>query len=200
MSRYFKEAVAAALAAAPESDKIRLFLTRLFEDPNCCVDHIWEGYLAKGQKDGSAERVDFIKNLVRVFCASMNAEDSAKILDIARSLKRIAAERYKSLSKVLANESVAAEEKLRLLERVGKSIRLIATFDKEKHVLQRWHIRSDRDGTRSRTAFMRAAANLFHRETGEWRDDWVVDLTNAAYPDAEATIDMARSARRGIRP
>ena len=131
-----------------------------------------------------------------MFIASMNAEHAATILDAVRWLKRDAARRYKAMSKALANEDVAAEEKLRLLERVGKEIRLQATIDEKKYVLQRWHIRSDRDGTRSRTAFMRAAADLFHRETGEWHDDWVADLTSATYPGAEVTIDMVRSARR----
>jgi len=130
----------------------------------------------------------------------MNAEDAATILDGARWLKRVTARRYKAMSKVLANEGVAAEEKLSLLERVGEAIRLWAIFDEKKHSLQRWHIRSDRDGTRSRTAFMRAAADLFHRETGQWRDDWAADLTNAVYPDAEVTIDMVRSARRPVAP
>jgi len=53
MSRYFKEAAAAAQAAAPESNEIRLFLARLLEDPDRCVDRIWEGYLVKGKKTGA---------------------------------------------------------------------------------------------------------------------------------------------------
>src|SRR5262245_48182945 len=122
-SRYFKEAAEVARAAAPESDEIRLFLVRLLEDPNRYVDKIWEGYLVKGKKDGSAARVDFIKSLVRVFLAPTHAEDAAFIFDNARKLRQIAAERYKALGKMLADESVPAEEKLRQLERIGKLIR-----------------------------------------------------------------------------
>jgi hypothetical protein len=62
-------------------------------------------------------------------------------------------------------------------------------------------IRSDHAGSRTRTVFMRMASRLMHRTTGEWHDDDVATLTDIAFPDEEATsIDMVRSARRGILP
>ena len=61
-------------------------------------------------------------------------------------------------------------------------------------------LRSDRGGSRQRTAFMRVASTYFHGLLGKWRDDWVADLANVGFPDHDTTIDMVRSARRGIRP
>jgi hypothetical protein len=199
VSRFFKEAAAAALAAAPESEEIRLFLTCLLKDPNRCIDHIWEGYLARGHKDEAAARLGFIKNLVLVFCASMNAEDAATVLDLTRKLKRYTDRGYSALGEALADETVAVEEKLRLLENARKTVCAEATFAKKKHALLRWHIRSDRGGTRARTAFMRAASALFYKETAEWHDEWVADLATAVFPKLNTTIEMVISARRTAR-
>jgi hypothetical protein len=63
-------------------------------------------------------------------------------------------------------------------------------------------IRSDH-GSLPRTGFMRFMSNMMHRLTGLWCDDEVATLTDIAFPpdeDEETTsIDMVRSARRGMR-
>jgi|SRR5215472_3313634 len=72
-------------------------------------------------------------------------------------------------------------------------------------------------GSRPRTTFMRVVALHLHSLTGQWHDDWVVDLANVAFPGYRArqkktkkrsipkgeegfTVDMVRHARKGMRP
>jgi hypothetical protein len=57
-------------------------------------------------------------------------------------------------------------------------------------------LRSDHDGSRQRTLFIRDVSNLVHDLTGRWLDDEVADLTEIAFPPREITVDIVRAARR----
>lgn len=70
-----------------------------------------------------------------------------------------------------------------------------------QQMLQLFDIRSDHGDSRPHTAFMRAASTWFYSRTKQWHDGTVATLTDIAFPDREATsIDMVRSARRGMHP
>jgi hypothetical protein len=139
------------------------------------------------------------------------SESSLKLAVLRREKRTVAKSRTefgKLVAKVVADENVQPHVKAAVLQRASVCFEHDVAEGNVASILEAWgdigpllDIRSDHDGSRQRTAFMRVAAHFFYNSTGEWHDGCVADLTDVAFPDEEATsIDMVRSARRSVRP
>jgi hypothetical protein len=213
MSRFFKETITNLLTHGwPHDVGTHSFLQRLCDDSDRCIDRIWQSLLDSGQPDNSEERAAFVRCLRTVWRISEAANQLAVLFKTERDLEKAATLVEKSIAKTITDEKAARKDKVARVTEAGKLLtgidNVLAKFDykswdaKELALLD---IRSDRDGSRQRTAFMRGAGSLFHDTTGEWHDDWVVDLATLAFPDYKGpkgegfTVDTVISARRGVR-
>jgi hypothetical protein len=204
VSRFFKEAIADFLKHTPCSEGTHSFLHRLHDDPDRRIDDIWQSLLDSAQQMNSfEERAGFVGCLATVWRFSESANARAQLLKKERHLEKGATHLEKSLAKAITDKKAARKDKLAPVIEVSKWLievdKVLAEFRSRLRSTAVLDIRSDRDGSRQRTAFMRVASSCFYEVTGEWHDDWVADLTNVAFPDYEITTDMVISARRGVR-
>jgi hypothetical protein len=173
------------------------------------IERIWQDLMrssglpvVKDITDSTDLRTAFVSVLWGCWGLS---ESSSSLLEM-HHLHRMRAELEAILSKwaaKLALLKIPPQLKAELLELAGDTFARLPRMREPADlpsIVRLVDIRSDHDGSRQRTAFMRVASTWFHQTTGQWHDDWVADLTNVAFPDYETTIDVVRSARRGIRP
>jgi hypothetical protein len=214
MSTFFKETIADFLRQTPCSKGTRLFLLRLLDDPDKRIDGIWQGHIdGRIAEDDVVCRLTFIKVLAAMWGGSERAIMRAARIDAERAVKKVLAADNKLVAKAIRDKKTAPETKIAALNWAMEWLQALAEYqtkcqnlnnlaDPETlHHVALVDIRSDHKGSRQRTAFMRLAADFFYKATGEWHDNWIATLTDIAFPDEEATsIDMVRSARRGIRP
>jgi len=170
------------------------------------IDQIWKKLVEDNPSiDTTSKRELFLKGLVVVWLLTSVAVSMAKLQMLSRQMKR---DKETNIKKTLArslSSKTSAGKLLALLHDAGTKLELLAEAEKLLEALYQdefyplLNIRSNHDDSRPRTAFMRAASRRMHKTTGKWHDNEVADLTDIAFPDEETTIDMVRSARRGIR-
>src|SRR5262249_20214916 len=177
----FKEAIADFLKHTPCSEGTHLFLHRLRDDPVGRIDGIWQGLVDSGQSlDGLKERVAFVGCLRTVWKHSEAATLLAAGLNVVRAEKKYSAALEKFIAKTITDKKAARKNKIAFVTEATKHLaevdKVFAEFDSkawDAKDFARFNIRSDRDGSRQRTAFMRGASGLFHETIGEWCDGWV---------------------------
>jgi hypothetical protein len=150
------------------------------------------------------ERAAFVGCLANVWMSSELANAQAQLRKKERHLVKAATHAEKSIAKAITDKKVARKDKFACVlteacKRLTEVDKVRAELDSHLRYYSMLDIRSDRDGSRQHTAFMRVASSFFHEAIGEWHDDWVADLTNVAFLDYETTTDMVRSARRRVR-
>jgi hypothetical protein len=215
MSAALKKAITDFLEQAPCNKSTQAFLLRVRDDPDNRIDSIWRALTSAQPKQDLAptSALLLIKVLKTIWMYSDGAITQALMTDGERAAAKYIASSSKEiadwLAAKLADKSISPEDKATLVSETRSFFQKAATFQAVNHDLvnfvrtkvpgniPRLNIRSDHDGSRQRTAFMRMAADFFYKTTGEWHDGWNADLTNVAFPDEETTIDMVRSARRG---
>jgi hypothetical protein len=219
MSAALKKAITDFLEQAPCNKSTQAFLLRVRDDPDNRIDGIWRALTPAqpGQDLAPTSALLLIRVLKTIWMYSGGAVTQALMTDCERASAEYVASSSKEiadwLAAKLADKSVSPEDKATLVSKTRSFFQKAATFQATTHNLVNFvrtkvsgnipqlNIRSDHGGSRQRTAFMRMAADFFHKTTGKWHDDEVATLTDIAFPDEEATtIDMVRSARRGVRP
>jgi hypothetical protein len=150
----------------------------------------------------------FVQRLSVIWECSERSLELAELRAEIRTLDKSVTAFGKLVAKVVADESIQPQVKAAVLKRASTTFEHAVAEWNFASILEPWgdigpllDIRSDHNGSRQRTAFMRVAAHFFYNSAGEWHDGWVADLTDVAFPDEEATsIDMVRSARRSVHP
>jgi hypothetical protein len=207
-SSSFKDTITEFLKNTPLSEGARKFFIRLRVDEDKCVDRIWQTYVDKGLPDNAENRAIFMRMLKIMWKASERAVERAARVDLERAVDKSQALEMGLIAKIILDERFSPETKAQVTDWASKVFKHDAEYRKLDSGTDNFlsgdgpllNIRSDHAGSRQRTAFMRVSSNYFHQTMGQWHDDWVADLTNAAFPDHDTTIDTVRSARRGIRP
>jgi hypothetical protein len=185
----------------------RDFLIRLRDDDDKCIDRIWKVYTTKGVFPDTPEgRLKFVGCLCDIWNATF-ISDTMVVADLVdRNIKLKLKAAGVLVSKIVMDKAVPREVKADLLSKASEFFEKVKFCSDDDLLKQkRWlSVRSDHDGTRQHTAFIRAAATFFRETTGEWHDKEVADLTDIAFPPDEdgdvTSIEMVRSARRGVRP
>jgi hypothetical protein len=179
------------------------FFLRLRDDPDRRIDKIWKKIVDDNPSiDTASERELFLKGL-------MGAWDGARLADIQAKVDAPWFENEETKIKKALGRSfskTSARELLALLHDASAKLQQLAKMEElyeglyQNKFYQLIHIRSNHAGSRTRTVFMRVASRRMYETTGKWHDPEVATLTDIAFPDEEATsVDMVRSARRGIR-
>jgi hypothetical protein len=182
------------------------FLQRLRKDDDRCIGQIWKVCTTKGFfPDTPDGRLTFVERLCEIWGATIFSD----LVAIADAEDRNTKLKLKAsgvlVSKIVTDKAVPREVKAELLSKAGvffKEARWCSDIVEQHKWLS---VRSDRDGTRRHTAFMRTAAAFFREATGQWHDKWTADLATLAFPDhrgpkghKDFTVDMVISARRGM--
>ena len=204
MTTSLKRAIEDFLNRTPCSKDMGLFFVRLHNDS--CLDRIWQALIEKGLPENNPS--PFIECVAIMWRASERAVIGATRVDVERAFSKMLTTQMRAVAKTIVDEKIPPQEKVALLEWACASLKADVEYRNlgkgERNFLSAdgpiLKLRSDRGGSRQRTAFMRVASTYFHKILGKWRDDWVADLANVGFPDQDTTIDMVRSARRGIRP
>jgi hypothetical protein len=205
MTISLKGAIEDFLNRTPCSKGTGFFLVRLHNDPAKCIDRIWRAFIQKGIPDNNPS--PFIRCVAIMWSASERAVQGAARVDLERAISEMRAAEMRWVAKTILDKKMPPDGKAAVMDWASANLKLdveICNLGKgDDNFLSAdgslLKIRSDHDGSRQRTAFMRVATHYFHELLGEWRDDWVADLANVGFPDHETTVDMVRSARRGIR-
>jgi hypothetical protein len=207
----FKDEINEFLKQHELSDRASAFFLRLRDDPE-----VWKKIVDDNPSiDTAPKRELFLKNLVDAWDGIEIADIAAKSEALERTIQNVNTKIKKTLARCLS-KTTSAKELLALLQDAATELQLYAEMEElydvtskarsESKFYQLIDIRSDHAGSRPRTVFMRLASRLMQRTTGQWHDDWVVDLATLAFPDYEGpkgegfTVDMVISARKGMHP
>ena len=105
----------------------------------------------------------------------------------------------KRLSKMRRNSEISDETFLAGNAQIKKFQALMAQFKREivpAVIPPKALVRSDRDGARQRTIFIRVLSDVLHKTTGQPHDAEVEELCQIAFNSGEDVRIDARSARR----
>jgi hypothetical protein len=176
------------------------FVQRLRDDDANRIDEIWSKLVEKQPELADGDRILFIRYLADAWTVIELAQYEAAEKKLSRligigdaRLKKYYAKRFVSappheLPKILSEMAYFVSD-----DESGFSNKLSDYFPE-------LDIRSDHEGSRLRTAFMRFMSRFARAATGDWCDDEVATLTDIAFPRDETTsTDMVRSARRSMR-
>jgi hypothetical protein len=204
----FKDTITEFLKNNKPSGARKLFLTRLRDDDDKCIDRIWQTYVDKGLPDNAENRAIFMRMLQIMWESSEEAVLRATRVDWERAVDKEMTLKMELVTKIILDERFTPETKAQATNWASKVFKHDAEYRKLDRGTENFlsgdgpllNIRSDHAGSRQRTAFMRVASTYFHQTMGQWHDDWVTDLTNVVFPDHTTTVDAVRSARRSVRP
>jgi hypothetical protein len=197
----FKDVITNFLQQHDEcSESQKEFLQRLRDDDANRIDDIWSRLVEKQPKLTDDGRLLFIEYLAEVWTVIQLARYEA-VLKRLRHLMGVANARLK---KYWAKRFVSASP--HELPEILKEMESFSGWEHKRpdtplsDFFPEMDIRSDHEGSRLRTAFMRFISNSTRALTGDWCDDEVATLTDIAFPrDESTTTDMVRSARRPAR-
>jgi len=208
------DAITAFLKKEPCSEDMRQFLIRVQGDDCKRIDKIWRDYAeSTGETDTAELREKFVTCLSLIWQYSEGANLMAATKRAIRGIHKVSDMVDKWIAKRIADKNLPLEIKAkvasfsdkwfkRLVEGSPDSCEpplkeLEAKIDSPLALVRSEHSEKGRQ----RTVFMRKASDFFYGGTGQWHDDWVADLTDLGFPEfGETTIEMVRSARRGMRP
>ncbi len=186
------------------------FFVHLSDDPDRRIDKIWKKLVDDNPSiDTASERELFLKGLMDSWDCIVIANAKPTIDAYIRTVLEGETIRKKALARCFSKMS--ARELLALLQNTSTAATLQGSAKLEEltealhqnKIYRLIDIRSNHNGSRPRTAFMRAS-RLMHRTTGKWHDNEVALLTDIAFPPNEdedvTSTDVVRSARRGMRP
>jgi hypothetical protein len=196
-----------------DEDNVRAdFFLRLRDDPNPnrCIDKIWKKLVDGNPSiDSALGRELFLRELADPWDIALLADNVAGVKKLRQTWQAEKIKTKKALARSISKTS-STKELLALLHNASTKFQQFARFEEfyegycQNELYPLIDVRSPRAGSRNRTVFMRVASDFMRRITGEWHDDWVAELTDIAFPPDEdedvTSIDMVRSARRGVHP
>jgi hypothetical protein len=142
---------------------LELFLHRLLNDPDKHIDIIYQGLLDSGHSDSARARDALIDNLLGMRCGSIFAIFVAWGQRTRRVVKAALVKGRKELVKKLTNEKISAQTRLTIAtESLRYWLELEAAYEKGAEGSAFYNVRSNRNGSRPRTVFMRLASQFFY--------------------------------------
>jgi len=175
------------------------FLQRIRDDDVNRIDEVWRRFVDKQPKLADDDRVLFIAYLAEVWTII----ETARYKAVEKRLRHLTGVLDARLKKYWAKRFVNASP-----DELPKILKEMEWFSRESEsdsvplsdFFPELDIRSEHEGSRLRTGFMRFIFKWAREVTGDWCDDEVATLTDIAFPrDESTTPDMARSARRSMR-
>ena len=119
--------------------------------------------------------------------AERENELNAKAAAMTAELKKLQAKKTSEVDREA--KKVPFEKRADVWERAGKRLRL-PPLD-----ISRPRVRSDRNGSRARTYFMREISGYVRDLTGRWLDEQVATITEIAFDKRDIDVDTVRKAR-----
>jgi hypothetical protein len=202
--RSFRDVITDFLQQQECSESQKQFLQRIRDDDASRVDEVWSRFVEKQPKLTDGDRTVFIKCLA----LGWGIVELARYEAVDKRLRQLAGTLEGRLKKYWAKRFIEASA-----DELPKILKEMEWFSREcesspiplsefplSEFFPELDIRSDHEGSRPRTGFMRFISKFAREVTGDWCDDEVATLTDVAFPrDESTTIDMVRSARRPMR-
>ena len=188
----FKEFILNCLNYAPLLDKDdRALLERWLEHAD--VEKTWSTIRAHAEQHEGPIGADapfcFIHFILkRKKAAERESELNVQIADIKAEVK----ESQKEFTQKVARRAkgLPFDKRAEFWKYAGKRLQGVPSA-----VIRPPRVRSDRDGSRARTYFIRDVSGLVHDLTGRWLDETVAVITDIAFDVAGTSIEAVRRAR-----
>ena len=188
----FKESIELCWNYCPLDENDHAVLKRWLEHPD--AEKIWSAIRAHSEHHGGPVGVDApIRLIIFVLQVKKEAEReselNAKVAAITAELKKLQTKKTREVDREA--KKVPFEKRADVWERAGNRLRL-PPLD-----IPRPRVRSDRNGSRARTYFIRDVSGFIHDVTDKWLDQQVAVLTEIAFNTrdiiSEDTVRKARS-------
>jgi hypothetical protein len=157
------------------------------------ADEIWRK-LCKGPKGfDDARAAEFVMIVLKYRQIAEVADPLNKeSLALARKGKRVAAEEFQRIKRMFDKSEISLGEYLAHIYRIYRS-----EPARRRNPGPLLSVRSNKNGTRRRTIFIRMLSEVLHNATGRWHDEEVGALCEIAFkPNKDIEIETVRSVRR----
>jgi hypothetical protein len=168
----------------------RALLDRWWEHPD--AQRLWDTLRAHSEQHvgpiGTDAPFQFIEFILRMkFAAELKSQKNAKLAAGMAEIKKLKSEITRQVA--LYAKHMPFEKRAEFWERTGKQLQECPPLDTFPPGL-----RSDRNGSRARTYFIREVSGFVHDTTARWLDEQVAMITGIAF-NMDISNDAVRRAR-----